>query len=188
MVDVQEVVKAALDHFPFQPGAFYGSTSGLSVGTGLIFDGIRFADYDIDVRGFDTLEGAVLVVSHECDISQENSRFFSEQVLVYPIIRFDDFAFEFVSSKSEQDLLQFLPDLAGNRVFQAFYLPPIDCPQLRYGGIVYFNYMSSTHVTEFEQERANSICALSGYAQGIIDKKLENHFLRPKAEKLPILM
>jgi hypothetical protein len=187
MVDATRIRKVSEEHFPYDSGAFYGSASGLSVGAGLIYEGIRFPEYNNAGQDFDTLEGCVFVLTHECDVAEENHRAFNEHVLVCPIISILDLAENFAEMSSEGAFFGLLPAIASDKVYRVFMLPPGYPSPLLDGGILHLNKITSTHVSEFAQERAKPVCALSDYAQSIFDWKLRNHLLRPKGESLPKL-
>lgn len=184
-VDRDTVVEAALASFKYINGRFYGTAEGLSLGVGLFYEGVRFPAFDATHSDYATLEGRVYVLTHECDADQQNVRAFNDYVLVCPVIDFYVWAQDFASAKSVGALMGFLPDLAGDEVYRAIFLPPT--PEIPNGGILYLNSLASVHVSEFSQTRASAICALSEYAQSIVDKKIQNHLLRPKAELLPII-
>jgi hypothetical protein len=185
MLDIAALAKVAVDQFPYQIGAFYGASAGLALGVGLVVDGVTFPLFDEAEGLFDTARGLVYVLTHECDL--DNERAFNDYVLVCPIIGFDVFAEGYAEKLSEGALAGLIPDLAGDRIYRALYVPPISNEVLPFGGIIYFNQICSTHVSSFKVDGAKNVCALSSYAQQIIDMKLTNHLLRPKAEPLPRL-
>lgn len=185
MIDIAALAKVAVDKFPYQIGAFYGTSAGLAVGVGLVVDGITFPMFDEEEELFDTVKGLVYVLTHECDL--DNERAFNDYVLVCPIVGFDEFARDYAEKISEGALQGLVPDLAADRIYRALYVPPISKDVIPFGGIIYLNQICSTHVSAFKAEGAKHICALSSYAQRIIDIKLTNHLLRPKADQLPLL-
>jgi hypothetical protein len=153
---------------------------------GLIYDGVHFPLFDEAEKVFDTAEGLVYVLTHECDVDEANERHFNEYVLICPINRFEAFAADFCATYSEGALYGMLPHLAKDAIFRVFYLPPIP-DMLPYGGLLCLNQICNTHVSEFASAEARKVCALSSYALQFIDFKLENHLRRPKAETLPRL-
>jgi hypothetical protein len=184
MVDFNNAVSECVRRCPLKVGAFYGSADGLSLGTGLVYEQIKYPLYNEEKQLFDTVEGAVLVLTHECDLDPNNERHFTEYVLCCPITPFDQFALEVEESESEAKLYQLIPNIAGNTVFRILYLPPHE-RSLKYGGIINLNQICSTHVEVFEG--IDRLCALSTYALRYVDSKIENHLRRPKAELLPVL-
>lgn len=186
-LDISKAVSLAQRNFPYKAGAFYGAADGLSLGIGIIYQGVRFPLFDDGPRLFDTVEGLAYVLTHECDVDPSNDRHFNKDVLICPIILFGDFAEEFSTCFNEGALFGILPDIAADRIYRVFYFPPSFVDVLDRGGLIFLNQICSTHVDEFSDGRAQPVCALSDYAQNILDKKLQNHLLRPKVEMLPRL-
>ena len=184
MVDIEKASKLAVNHCRYKVGAFYGSPSGLALGVGIVYDSIRYPLLDDATNLYDTVEGLVYVLTHECDIDPLNERIFNEYVLVCPIIRFEHWAVELAASMNEGALFGLIPDLSQDKIFRAFYLPPLG-EALPFGGVLYFNQICSAHRNSFAS--AEAISALSTYAQRIIDMKLQNHFFRPKSDQLPLI-
>lgn len=187
MADVRLATEFASSCFPYNAGAFYGSAATLNLGIGLIYSGVKYADYNPDSRLFDTVEGLAYVLTHECDVDPTNERQFNDRVLVCPIILFEEFADEYSSEFSEVQLHRLLSGIAGDQVYRVFYLPPAANNELEFGGLLYLNQICSTDVSEFVVGSAVPICALSEYAQSILDRKIQNHLLRPKDQNLPRL-
>ncbi len=186
MPDIKKAINTALSRFCYDAGKFYGDSSRLDLGVGLIYDQIPYAIFDKDEKLFDTAIGLVYVLSHECDVDRNNPRFFNDYVLICPIIEFSAFAEAFCAAFSEDKMMQIITDLAGDNIFRAIYIPPISQSILSAGGILYFNQIGNTAVSSFGEADARPVCALSSYAQHIIDRKLENHLLRPKQQFLPL--
>ena len=46
MLDIAALAKVAVDKFPYQIGAFYGTSAGLALGVGLVVDGVTFPLFD----------------------------------------------------------------------------------------------------------------------------------------------
>jgi hypothetical protein len=186
-LNTQQAAKIAGDKFRYQAGKFYGSTEGLGLGVGLIYDGISYASFDEEENLFDTLAGLVYVLSHECDIDQNNPRFFNDYVLICPIIDFGEFVEEFGIGHTEDKVLSMINDLAADSIYRVIYIPQISRSVLPYGGIIYLNQITNTNIVSFTEAEAKPVCAFSTYAQRIFDYKLQNHLLRPKADRLPRL-
>lgn len=184
MVDVRKASATALEHFQYRSVAFYGDAATLNVGAGLFYDNIRYPLYDMPGRVFDTVAGLVYVLTHECDVDAKNDRHFNDSVLICPVIDFASFVEEYAGRFSDGGLFGLLPDLAGDTVFRAFYLPPHPSVGFANGGILYLNQICSTHIREFRAREATARFALSEYGQQILDYKLQNHLFRPKAEPL----
>jgi hypothetical protein len=178
-----DVAKKALLSFKHDIGKFYGSPAGMALGTGLIFDGIRFPAYDQEQKIFSTLEGPVLVLTHECDVDRANQRSFNELVIVCPIIKFDDWAEAQMELNGESGLLNTAHDLAAGNIFRVGFLPPMEILPL--GGLLYLNQLSHTHAEVFGFSSAKVVASLSSYSMRILDYKLQNHLFRPKSDQLP---
>jgi hypothetical protein len=73
MIDIAALAKVAVDKFPYQIGAFYGTSAGLAVGVSLVVDGITFPLFDEEEELFDTAKGLVYVLTHECDLDNERA-------------------------------------------------------------------------------------------------------------------
>ena len=184
MVDLNNIAKVAQETFKYATGAFYGHVGLRSLGVGLIYDGIRYAIFDEQEKLFDTVSGLVYVLTHECDIDADNQRAFNNYVLICPIINLETIVSEFAMIKSDDYIINITKDLVSDKIFRALYFPPYDSEQIPQGGVLYLNQIASTHVSAFGEAEARPICALSSYAQQIVDLKLQNHLFRPKAESL----
>lgn len=187
MADTQRIDTLIRKYCPYNVGAFYGSAQNLSVGAGLIYHGVRVPEFDPERQIFDTYERPVYVLTHECDIDQANDRHFNESVIICPVTPINVLADTFSDLTSEGAFFGMLPDIAADRVFRVFLLPPGMPGELAQGGVLELNTLCSTHVSEFRQSRVAPVCALSQYAQTILDRKLLNHLLRPKSDILPRL-
>jgi hypothetical protein len=181
---VEEAFHYVTGRLTYAPASFYGSPDKLSLGTGLLFNGVDYPSYSIDHDGYLTLEGKVWVITHECDIDQKNKRPFNDHVLVCPIIDFGHFVSVYLSKQNSAALKAFLNELAEHKLSRASYIPMI-IDELPYGGILDFNKISNTHISVFDKGKCKVISAFSDSGQSYIDKILTNHFFRPKAESLP---
>lgn len=162
---------------------FYGSPSDLPVGRGLIFTQVRQPIYDVEQQLFLTVEEPAYVLTHECDVDPANDRPFSNYLLICPIIRFEDWFAAYTEDHGDDELGAFLGNVANRRVSRVFYLPPL--PQLiDYGGLLYFNQITHTHISEVSVERGKCVATVTEYGLTKIDHMLENHVLRPKAQPL----
>ena len=157
------------------------------MGVGLIYSGVRVPDWNADTKMFDTYESHVFVFTHECDVDQSNDRHFNESVIVCPITPINVLAETYAERGEEGAFFGMLPDIALDKVFRVFLLPPGMPGSLSLGGILELNALCSTHVSEFSENRVSSVCSLSEYGQRILDMKMSNHLLRPKSEQLPRL-
>jgi hypothetical protein len=189
MAFADELAVLALQHSASRNiGAYYGSAANLAPGAGIIFSGVVYASYNPADRRFEARRGPILILTHECDIDPANVRAFNTGFVLAPIIKMAAFAAIFDAQK---DLGRNLArDVAEGRISRMFYLPPtrqFSQVDLQLGGFIYLNAISSGHINQLRDEPAAAICALSEYAQDFLDKKLLNHFFRPKAQQLAVL-
>jgi hypothetical protein len=182
-MDAAAAYKLLASNLSYDAGKFYSSGEQLSLGVGKVYAGVRYPLYNPESALFATLEGVVYVLTHECDIDQSNARILNEDLLVCPIIHLNAFVEEYTQVLSERDLEQFLHNLARHRVSRVFYMPHIG-QHLPYGGLLYLNQITNTHVSAFERSEAKTIAAVTAYGLEIVDYMLRNHLLRPKAEPL----
>lgn len=125
------------------------------------------------------MRGLGYVVTHECDIHQGNDRPFNDSALVCPVIRFE----EFIASSTEMpNVPAFLGELATRGVVRAVYVPPMD--PIPYGGILYLNRITHTHVNAFGEEGTQCVAAVSRTGLLEIDAALQNLLMREKSEVL----
>ena len=120
---------------------FYGPAEGLPVGAGLLLRGCIIAvPHPVDTR-FETGVGLGLVLTHECDIDQNNERSFNDLLLVCPIIPLDTFCARWEEEEGAGSWGGILPEIASENVHRAMYLPPAQnahtCPEMESGGIIY---------------------------------------------------
>lgn len=185
MLDIKESYEWIEQHLQIDVGRFYGTAQGLSIGTGLLFDRIRYPVYNEEKNVFQTRKGLVYVLTHECDIDQNNIRPFNEDLLVCPIIKLEYFTKLFVEKYGGARLKEFLRNLALRNVSRLMYFPPLH-EHLNYGGVIYFNFLGSTKVQAFALEEARKIGALSVFGLSEVDRMLQNHFFREKQQGLPL--
>lgn len=167
-------------------GNFYGGVnSEMSVGVGLIFDKVRYPVFNISDVVYDTREGIVYILTHECDIDQDNDRVFNDYAIICPIIPFENFHSEMSQLMEDDKLGAFYSDLGRDNVSRLSYIPPI-ANFLPHGGVLYYNQITHTHVSSFA-DSTNNIESLTYSGLRVIDYKVTNHLLRPKAENLSLM-
>lgn len=165
---------------------FYGSAEGLALGVGLILDNAAYPVYDDAGGDFVVVEGMVYVVSHECDIAQENERPFNDAALICPIIPLQNVLNEYLQGFPEDKVLSFVHQLANSKVDRAAYVPTIP-DRLSHGGVLYFSTMTSTSVAELFKPDVEARCAVSEPGLKYIDDRLHQAILkRPKDQRLPL--
>jgi hypothetical protein len=186
---VDELAQIALNHTAYQNiGAFYGSAAELAPGTGLIFSGVTYPTYNPANARFEARRGAVLILTHECDIDQQNVREFNTGFVLAPLIAMASFARMFEQANRHDLARNLARDVAGDRVSRLFFLPPpnplLPANGMGLGAFIYLNAITSGHVKQLSVQEAHKVCALSEYGLEALDRKLRNHFLRPTAQQL----
>lgn len=167
-------------------GTFYGPSAGLALGAGLILSNVEFPAYQPNEDRFVAWAGLVLVLSHECDLDQDNQRLLNNLALICPVRRLEalvEMAAE--AGYSDNALTTFLGNLASRRVSRAMYLPPLP-EALPYGGFIYLNQFTHTSVKRLSANDAETVTALSAYAMQSVDYVLLEHLFRDKADQLPL--
>jgi hypothetical protein len=184
-MNVEEAHRVLVDALTLDPGRFYSGGENLSLGVGKLYARVRVPIYDVAEAVYDTGEGSVLVLTHECDVDTANDRPFNDYLLVCPIIRFEAFVETYSAKLGDERLRGFLVDLARHNVSRVSYIPwgPASLP---FGGLLYLNQISSTHISAFARDEVTVIGATTAYGLIIIDKALTNHLLRPKVERLAL--
>lgn len=163
-------------------GRFYGSTRGLALGVGLFYESIRLPIFDPTDRLYTTIEGPVYVLTHECDVDQDNDRILNEQVVICPVLTLQAFLEEYEGEFHDEGALSsFLAEVGQRSVSRLLYLPP--GPSFLNGGaFISLNSIASTHISEFEKREPTA--ALTEYGLREVDVALTNHFTRPKADEV----
>ena len=169
-------------------GTFYGEPAGLALGAGLILSNVEFPAYQPDEDRFVAWAGLVLVLSHECDLDQDNQRLLNDLALICPVRKLEALV-EMAAEAGYNDnaLTTFLGNLASRRVSRAMYLPPFP-DVLPYGGFIYLNQFTHTSVKRLSAEDAQTVTALSAYAMRSVDYVLLEHLFRDKADRLPLTL
>lgn len=165
-------------------GKFYQPGTQLSLGVGLVYRGVRYPLFNAVDQLFDTVEGLVLVLTHECDIDQDNNRPFNDYLVFCPIIPLADFLAEYTAHFSDEiKLKSFLSNVAARNVSRLMYIPP-GLKGLEYGGLMYLNQISNSHISGFAQESSERLGSVAHYGLTQLDSHLFNHLWRPKADQL----
>jgi hypothetical protein len=163
-------------------GRFFSPGTAVGLGKGKIYDQVSFPLFDPATRTFATVEGLAYVVTHECDVDGDNERIFSEDVLVCPILGLERLVALYLDEVGEERLISFLGSLGNKEVSRVVFLPPISQAVIPYGGVLYLNQITNTPRSTFEG--AKEICAVTAFGLRHIEYILENHLLRPKADRL----
>lgn len=183
-----ELLRIALDRWQVKStGAFYAGARALSLGAGLFYKHVAHPHFDVGQGRFHIISSTVLVVTHECDVDQANDRQYNQSIAIIPLIPLESFADEAISNNCLDEARSFISAVASESVYRLCFIPPshdlLPVPELKNGALIYFNLISSTHISQIPQD--NMICCLSKYGLEIFDRMFERHFLRPKSESLP---
>jgi len=182
-MDVNEASGVILNNSLHDYGNFYGGKQEqLPLGVGQLYNNIRFPLLNIDDGVYDTVEGLVYVLTHECDIDRNNSRPFNDSAVIVYVIPLES-CIEQLASLPEQQFRGFIENLAKDNVNRVSFFPAIDC-FLPNGGVIYLNQLAHTHVSFFDN--AERVQTLTSNGLRIIDYKITNHLLRPKSVALPL--
>ncbi len=167
-------------------GNFYGGVnSERALGVGLIFDNVRYPVFNVENVLYDTREGLVYILTHECDLDQDNQRAFNDYALICPVIPFEEFHAKMSASMSDSELGAFYGNIGKENVSRLSYIPAIS-NTLPHGGVLYYNQITHTHIDSFSGS-ATKIESLTYSGLRIIDYKMINHLLRPKADSLSLM-
>lgn len=176
------VLSAGHPSFP----KFFGDVGQLDVGVGLILNNVAYPVYNDDDSDWDIAEGLVYVVSHECDIAQENERPFNDAALVCPIIPLANVIEQYLADLTPEKTKSFIYQLADSKVDRAIFVPAIP-EHLPQGGVLYFSAMASTSVRELLKPEVVAQCAVTVPALKYIDDRMHQALLkRPKDQVLPM--
>lgn len=178
---VEEAYKCIKDASNCDYGRFFSPGDSLALGKGKVFDEILYPFFSNEDKVYMTVSGLVYVLTHECDVEALNQRIFNEDILISPIIPLESLIDAYLEQSTEENLKGFLSNLGARNISRLLYLPPIN-QSLPFGGVMFLNQISHSHVSVFDP--ANSKAAVTGYGLSIIEYILENHLLRPKADRL----
>ena len=164
-------------------GRFYSPGTNVGLGKGTIFNSVLCPIFDPQHGKFLTVESLAYVLTHECDIEAENERSFNEELLICPILRLEDLVGIYESENAGDLLPSFLGNLGARNVSRLLFLPPI-VDVINFGGVLYLNQITHTHASTFARAETTKICAVTANGLHHIETGIENHLLRPKADRL----
>jgi hypothetical protein len=89
---------------------------------------MRFAEWDKDKRSYEKKYINSIILSNTCDIYITNQRIIPKQVLLAPIIPFDEFLQELKATQAynQQKIKEIEQSVKDQLYSNVFYLPPID--------------------------------------------------------------
>ena len=185
MLNVGDAHRILAGKLAYGAGKFCAPAKDLSIGVGQIYSGIRFPLYNADSGRFQTASGIVYVLTHECDVDQNNQRTFNSDLLICPVIDFRIFVEEYQGGYTEEVFINFISSLAHREVSRVIYIPCYG-DELPYGGLLYLNQITNTHISAFLREGCHRLWTVTNYGLRVIDQSLTQHLLRPKSEVLPL--
>ena len=184
----EEAADLCLRSMKTDPAKFYGLAGDLPLGAGMLLRNCPFPLEDTDSARFRTVLGIALVLTHECDLDQTNERCFNEHIVVLPILPLEKWVDKMNRDQGTGSWGGLLPKIAANDVFRVMYFPPIpafiNVPELKYGGLINLNTISSSPLSWHDHFQTKTFCSLSALGLRAFDYKLENHLLREKAAAL----
>ena len=182
-MDINEAHSYISSRLAIDSSKFYTSGSNLPLGVGKLYEGVRFSVYIEEKAKFSNCDGQVIVLSHECDIDPSNARSFNDYLLICPIIDFHGFIDEFNDHASDGHIKSFLSHLADHKISRVIYIPHYQ-PNMPYGGLLYLNQITNTHVSELSLLKVKEIGSLTAPGLQVVDYSLVNHLLRQKSVSL----
>lgn len=164
---------------------FYGHAGGMALGAGIIVSSVPQPFYLPKDEGFATVKGAALILTHECDIDPDNQRPFNDKALVVPLIKFDRYVSEAAQGYAPDEIVAFLTNVASGKTTRLCFLPRFGGEEspLYSGALLDLNSLTFCGVQSLN--KSPILCSLTGYAIGIIDRTLQNHLFRAKADNPP---
>ncbi len=186
MLSIEDAHRILTEKLTFDPGKFYGPANDLNIGVGQLYLGIRYPIYSPETELYQTVEGAVYLLTHECDVDQRNARPFNTDLLICPVLDFRLFVEEYQNEFSEEVLISFISRLGLRDVSRVIYIPHYD-ENLPYGGLLYLNQICNTNIASLSKQSARRLCSVTSYGLQIIDQSICNHMLRPKVEAVPLM-
>lgn len=183
-MDVAAAYQFLSKQLEYDPGKFYGNIAESPLGVGDILTAVRLPFFDKETAVFYTSEEAGYLLTHECDIDPANERPFSDLALVCPITPFEEWVPTYLEEHSAEELASLLSHIGRRNVSRVFYLPTL--PTLQYGGLIYLNQITHTHVSTLSLKPAARVASVTAYGLQKLDHMLTNHLLRPKAVSLPL--
>ena len=181
---IEEAYRHVVRSYPGDPGQFYEPGTRLAIGKGEIYQTTRYPLFDDDSETFLTVEGIGYVLTHECDVDEANDRTFNSLLLICPLVPLQDLVEEYSATLPQEQLVSLLANMGARNISRVRYLPPI-ADVLPYGSVMYLNQITHSGVATIKS-RSRRVCALTGVGLREVEYALENHLLRPKADRLAL--
>lgn len=179
-MQIEDAYNLVARSYAGEPGRFYEPGRRLALGKGCIYKNAAFPIYVVDESRYATAEGAVYVLTHECDVDEENNRLFNTDVLICPMMSLEEVVNDYPGG--DGPLQGFLTNLGARNISRLAYFPPI-ADVHPYGSVLYLNQIASSPL-ELIRDKADLVCSLSGFGLREFEFILENHLLRVKADRL----
>jgi hypothetical protein len=161
---------------------FYGALAGAALGAGVILQDVEYPLFVIEDGSWGRFTSLAMVLTHECDLDQENERVLNDVALVCPIIDLESFTLRINAVLDCATASRFIANVSARYINRLLYLPAIP-DHLPLGGYLYLNLLTNTHLSKLTS--AAPICMLSPDGFRELDFAVERHFLRPKADRMP---
>lgn len=184
-MEIQKAFDIANANPPPSFARFYGPAAGAAIGAGVVLTNVEYPIYLTDQERYGILRGLVIVLSHECDLDPANDRNFNESALVCPILSFESVLDTLSNVFDESALGTYLRNITSRNVNRLVYVPGI-ADILPYGGYLYLNLMTSTHISKLSGPGIEKVCMLSADGLREMDFALERHLRRPKSDRVPL--
>lgn len=163
---------------------FYGDVGDAGVGAGMLLANVEYPTYLADNDTFAVVRGLVVVLTHECDLDQDNERLLNDSALICPVIPLEQFVEGVSEAVGDELAAQFIGNITARYVNRVMYIPMIP-NVLPLGGYLYFNLLTNTSFSRVTENGAESVAMLSVDGLLELDLSLEQHLRRPKSDRIP---
>lgn len=184
-MDANAGFASATANSPPSHSRFYGPPGDAAIGAGYLLNNVEYPTFLSTENSFGVVRGLVLVLTHECDLDQENERLFNESALVCPVIPLDAFVEEVSAAVGDEQAAGFVANVTARYVNRLVYIPTI-ADVLPLGGYLYLNLITNTEYSRLIAEDVSPVAMLSVDGLLEIDLSLERHLRRPKADRVPL--
>ncbi|WP_426265133.1 hypothetical protein [Sphingomonas sp. PWP1-2] len=150
----------------------------------MLIDNVEYPAYVASESRFGVLRGLVLVLTHECDLEQDNSRVMNDAAIICPVIPLEAFVENLEGVLDDNAAGQLLSHVTARNVNRLVYIPVI-ADFLPMGGYLYLNLLSHTHLSKLIGDNVTRVCMTSPEGLREIDLALERHLRRPKDDRMP---
>ena len=163
---------------------FYGAIGEAGLGAGLILTNVEYPLFLRQENAYGLLRGLVIVLTHECDLDQDNERLLNDTALICPVLPLDALVNNLNQVLDYETARRFISNVSARYVNRLLYLPVI-ADVLPTGGYLYLNQLTNTHLSRLTADGVERVCMLSGDGFRELDFAVQRHLLRPKADRVP---